>query len=261
MNDQGSPYIGPAIQAPVSVDRNSPVPIYHQLAEQMAKAIHDGVLHPGDHIEGEVALAGRLDISRPTVRRSIGELVARGLVVRRRGIGTTVSPQAVNRRGDHASLFDDLAASGLNPATKVIKLAFGQVDARVAAALNVDPSTPLVALERLRLVNHAPLAILRNWLTVPLRDLSVIDLEEHGLYELLRRRGIWPALAQQTIGSRTASAEEQRLLGLGRRSEPVLDVTQIAFAADSAPIEYGEHSYRSDRYRFEVTLKPIPSAA
>lgn len=259
-NNQGSPYIRPAVQAPVNVDRNSPVPIYHQLAEQLATAIHEGILQPGDFLEGEVSLARRFDISRPTVRRSIGVLVARGLVVRRRGVGTTVSPQAVHRRSDNGSLFDDLTAAGLEPATTVLRLAFGQVEPRIAHAMDLDPATPLVALVRLRLVNQVPMAILRNWLALPLRDLAVIDLEEHGLYELLRQRGIWPAVAQQTIGSRSATSDEHRLLGLGR-GEPILDVTQLAFDTDGRPIEYGEHSYRSDRYRFEVIVKPIPSAA
>ena len=36
-----------ARQLPLSIDRGSPIPLYHQLAEQLAKAIDEGVLRPG----------------------------------------------------------------------------------------------------------------------------------------------------------------------------------------------------------------------
>lgn len=156
------------VHAPLVLDHYSPVPLYHQLAEQLTTAIHEGVLQPGDHLEGEVALSERLDISRPTVRRSISQLVSQGLVVRRRGAGTTVAHRTMPRRGDNASLFDDLRAAGMEPTTNVLRLAFGQIDHRAATALHVDQGTPLVVVERLRLVNGTPLALLRNWLALPL---------------------------------------------------------------------------------------------
>ena len=76
---------------PVVIDRTSPVPLYHQLAEQLTDAVEGGQLKPGDQFENEMALAERLELSRPTVRRAIAELVDRGLLVRRRGVGTTVA--------------------------------------------------------------------------------------------------------------------------------------------------------------------------
>ena len=62
----------------VRIDRETPVPLYHQLAEQLSAAIASGELQPGDAFENEVAMAERLGLSRPTVRRAIQELVAQG---------------------------------------------------------------------------------------------------------------------------------------------------------------------------------------
>ena len=58
------------LQIPVTIDRSSPVPLYHQLYEQLSAAIETGRLKPGDAFENELALADRLQLSRPTVRRS-----------------------------------------------------------------------------------------------------------------------------------------------------------------------------------------------
>ena len=59
-----------ALQVKVMVDRQTPVPLYHQLAEQFSNAITVGQLRPGDAFENEIAVAERLQVSRPTVRRS-----------------------------------------------------------------------------------------------------------------------------------------------------------------------------------------------
>ena len=242
-----------ALRIPVTVDRDSPVPLYHQVAEQLAKAIHDGVLRPGDPFEKALSLAARLDMSRPTVRRSIGELVSRGLLVRRRGVGTTVAHAAVHRRNELTSLYDDLAADGRRPATRVVRFSVAEYSKRAAEALDLDPRTPLVYLERLRLMDGAPIAVLKNWLPPALGDLSAGELESFGLYDLLRRRGILPAVAHQTVGGRPAVPEERNLLGLGRL-DPVLTMTRRVYDSAGNAVEFGDHCYRADRYSFDVTV-------
>ena len=74
----------------VELERSSPVPLYFQVAQAFEKAILDGELKPGDRFENELALAKRLNLSRPTTRRAIQELVDKGMLVRKRGVGTQV---------------------------------------------------------------------------------------------------------------------------------------------------------------------------
>ena len=83
MSDDDHRREGSVRQVPVTIDRNSPVPLYFQVSEQVARAIRTGALQPGDPLENEVMLAERLGMSRPTIRRSMADLVDRGLVVRR----------------------------------------------------------------------------------------------------------------------------------------------------------------------------------
>ena len=46
----------------VRIDRETPIPLYHQLAEQLSAAIASGQLQPGDAFENEVAMADRLGL-------------------------------------------------------------------------------------------------------------------------------------------------------------------------------------------------------
>ena len=83
----------------VHLDRNSPVPLYFQVANQMESAIERR--RPGSRgscSDNEIALAERIGLSRPTIRQAIQELVDKGLLVRRRGVGTQVVHGAGDRR-------------------------------------------------------------------------------------------------------------------------------------------------------------------
>jgi DNA-binding GntR family transcriptional regulator len=244
----------PAMAAlPIQIDRTSPVPLYHQLAEQLTAAISSGTLRPGDPFENELAMADRLGLSRPTVRRAIAELVNKGLLVRRRGIGTTVANQMVHRRAELTSLYDDLMREGRKPRTDVLSLVCDAKDDRAAEALGLPPGTPLVAIVRLRYAGDMPLAIMRNWLPPALEDLTVAQLEEDGLYAVLRARGIRPTVARQRIGARNATTEERRTLHMSK-AEPLVTMTRSAYDADGSPVEFGDHCYRADQYSVEVIV-------
>ncbi|WP_328320210.1 GntR family transcriptional regulator [Kribbella sp. NBC_00382] len=238
---------------PIQIDRTSPVPLYHQLAEQLTAAISDGVLRPGDAFENELAMSDRLSLSRPTVRRAISELVNKGLLVRRRGIGTTVANQMVHRRAELTSLYDDLIREGRTPRTEVLSLVCSAQDDRAAEALSLPAGTPLVSIVRLRYAGDQPLAILRNWLPPAMNDLTTELLEADGLYAVLRARGIRPTVARQRIGARNATAEERRILHMSK-AEPLVTMTRSAYDADGSPVEFGDHCYRADQYSVDVIV-------
>src|SRR3712207_9522701 len=80
------------------LDHDSPVPLYYQAARALEEAIEDGRLPRGSKLDNELDLAERLGISRPTMRAALKQLVDKGLLVRRRGIGTMVAPRSEERR-------------------------------------------------------------------------------------------------------------------------------------------------------------------
>ena len=148
----------------VELDRSSPVPLYYQLAQAIEAAIRDGELAPGDRFENELALAKRLTLSRPTTRRAIQELVDKGLLVRKRGVGTQVVQNPVHRRVELTSLFDDLARAGQEPTTQLLDYRVGPPDEEVARELNLATDREVVSIHRLRCANGEPLAVMTNHL-------------------------------------------------------------------------------------------------
>ena len=103
----------------VVLDRSSPVPLYFQVATRLQEQIEGGELPVGGRLENEVELADRLGVSRPTMRKAIAYLVERGMLVRRRGVGTQIVHPKVRRPVELTSLYDDLAKTGRAPRTEI----------------------------------------------------------------------------------------------------------------------------------------------
>jgi GntR family transcriptional regulator len=229
------------------------VPMYYQVAQQLEHAIEAGELAPGTRLDGELALATRLGVSRPTLRRAIEYLVDRGYLVRRRAVGTQVVHPKVRRPVGLTSLYDDLTASRKDPRTTVLSLETAPASDRVAHALGLEDGQEVVAVERLRYADGQPLAVMRNWLPVGLVELDVGQLERSGLYRLMRAAGIGLHLASQTIGARGAGAAEAKLLQ-AHKGEPLLTMERTTYNENGQPVELGDHLYRASLYSFEIVL-------
>ncbi|MEV0972616.1 MULTISPECIES: GntR family transcriptional regulator [Microtetraspora] len=237
----------------IDLDRSSPVPLYFQVAEQIARAIQAGELAPGSRLDNEVLLADRLGLSRPTIRQAIQYLVDKGLVVRKRGVGTQVVHGQVKRAVELTSLYDDLRRVGQEPATRVLAIETVPADESTAGALGVATGTEVVRLERLRYAEGKPLALMHNWLPPGPASLTAEALEARGLYELLRAAGVRMRVAAQRIGARTATPAEVRLLE-ERRACPLLTMVRTTYDDQGRAVEHGSHVYRASHYSLEVTL-------
>ncbi len=187
----------------IPIERDSATPLYQQISQPLSELISSGQLVPGQLIEDEVAMANRLQVSRPTARRALEELVNRGLVIRRRRVGTRVAPRHVHRPLGLTSLYDDLQKSGYDIRTEVLSYEIVLADAEQAAQLKTAEDTETVRIRRLRYIDDSPLAIMANLIPTDVAP-SFRELNEQGLYACLRCRGINPYSAEQSIGARLA---------------------------------------------------------
>ena len=94
----------------LTVDLDSPVPVYEQIRTQVAALVSLGSLNPGDRLPSSRALARDLGVAVGTVQRAYRELEASGAVSSRPRTGTVVAAPAHRRSSvaDQQS-FADLA--------------------------------------------------------------------------------------------------------------------------------------------------------
>lgn len=251
MDETDSKAALPAMQ----LDKASPVPMYFQIAEGIREAIESGAIRSGQRLENEYRLSELLGVSRPTVRQAIQQLVQQGLLHRQRGVGTIVASRKIPRPVALTSLYDDLSASGRKPQTTVLAVEVCKPDPEVAKELGLGNDEQTVFVERLRFADGEPLAWMTNYLPMGLigRAITRAELEQSGLYEVLRQRGIRLAIAEQVIGARKATAREASLLHV-QRGATLITMTRVAYDGLGHAIEYGRHAYIADRYSVKMSL-------
>ncbi len=242
----------PIYEPAITLDRDSEVPLYQQIAKPIEEAILTGSLPAGAMIEDEVSMATRLDVARPTARRALQELAARGLLTRRRGVGTRVTPPHVHRPMKLSSLNDDLSEAGFHPTTKVLSYEVREATEDEAQQLGISPGEGMLSVRRLRFADNHPLAILTNFIPLDIAP-SWQELGEHGLYRCFATRGVEVTSARQVIGARGATTAEAEALG-ETEGAPLLTMERTGYAADGRIVEVGQHVYRPSLYSFHFTL-------
>lgn len=236
----------------VDIDRDSAVPLYQQIADPLEHAIISGEVTPGRLIEDEISMANRLEVSRPTARRALQELVNRGLLTRRRGVGTRVTPTQIHRPLELSSLNDDLVEAGYKPSTRVLSYEIIEAGPEETSMLGVNEGDGVLLSSRLRSVDGQPLAILTNHLPIDVAP-RWREMQDYGLYECFARHNIKIASARQKIGARQATAEEAELLTEEPKA-PLLTMARTAYTEDGRIIEVGNHVYRPSLYSFQFTV-------
>lgn len=238
----------------ITLERSSPVPLYYQLAQSIENAINTGILAPGDRLENELSLTTRLGLSRPTARQAIQELVNKGLLVRKRGVGTQVVRSQFSRDERLTSLNADLVRAGKVPSTRLLEFSVGPLDADVASALDANDITEqgFTRVRRLRLADEVPLAILTNHLPASFH-LTREVLEHRSLYATLQALGVNLKIAHQRISARLMTDEEAQLLD---EETPCacLTVDRIAYDDTGRFVEFGRHVYRAAHYTIQSNL-------
>jgi GntR family transcriptional regulator len=244
----------PVRELDITLERNSPVPLYYQVAQAIEHAINTGALAPGDRLENELSLTSRLGLSRPTARQAIQELVKKGLLVRKRGVGTQVVRSQFRRTEALSSLNEDIIKAGKIPSTRLLEYSVGPLDQDIRDAIDAAAvsESEFIKIRRLRLADDVPLAILTNYL--PTRfEITEENMQSKSLYACLRSLGVNLKIAHQQISARLMTDDEAELLD-AETPAACLTVDRIAYDDVGQFVEFGRHTYHAAQYSIQSSL-------
>jgi GntR family transcriptional regulator len=228
----------------------------HRLYLFLKERIVSGALPPGQRLPSEPRLAAAHGLSRVTIRRALDGLSRDGLISRRPGSGTFVTPTAVSPPvvADLANMLAHLTRMGR--ATRVRLLSFGYVTppVAIATALVLGRSERAQHALRVRTLDGVPFSYLSTH--VPERigtTYSEADLRATPLLDLLERSGVVAHKADQTISATLAGPEAAAALEVEIGS-PLLSLTRVVFGADGRGIEHLVALYRPDMHTFHMHM-------
>lgn len=211
----------------MKLDKRSTVPLYAQLKDLLSERIASGVWLKGQQIPSELALCEELDLSRPTVRQAIAELVNEGLLIIQKGKGTfvTAEPERIELKAYSPFYFSILSARSITdfpfdaiekvPVTSEIEKVFG------AAVCEQSPQFWQLGftLDEDR-VPYASCRVLIPVLMFP--DLGADIRAGKRMVDITANRYAYlPQKAQGSLMLRPSSLDEARQLDLSRGT-PVL---------------------------------------
>lgn len=232
-------------------DGDNATPLYQQLANKLACHIRNGYWQPNQTLPSERALAENLQLSRVTARKALHSLCEIGLLTRKRGSGTYITPKLEQTLTRLSNFSDELRQRGFCPGSTWLSRDTGIANSEEILALGISPYTMVTRLKRLRTADKVVMAIEST--TIPSFYLPDPSVEIDGLYDYLELIKLAPSRALQRISAVNASPEQARLTGL-KPHTPMLLITRIAYLPSGAAIEL-THSYcRSDYYDFVVEL-------
>jgi GntR family transcriptional regulator len=235
-------------------DRQSPMPLYYQLASAIRERIRAGALCPGDQLPAERELAREAGISRMTARQALADLAQSGDVVVRHGVGTFVAAPKLTHDTLHLLGFtEEMERQAGAVSSRVLECAVVVPPAAVAAALALADGAEAVHVVRLRSTQETPLLLETSY--VPRAACPGLEDEDFGrqsLYSLLELRyGHRLQSARQTIEAAPASAYESDLLGVAEGASTLV-LEGVTTTDSGRPIEWFRAVYRADRVKFAV---------
>lgn len=232
-------------------DSDSATPLYLQLCNKLATAIHSGIWQPDEALPSERTLATELNISRVTARKAIDLLCERGLLTRKQGSGTFITPKLEQPLSRLTNFSEELRQRGFVPGSQWISRETGIAAPEEILSLGLSPNTMVARLKRLRTADNVVMAIEST--TVPSQLLPNPKLVTDSLYGYLETLGAAPTRALQHIRAINATADQAKLAGI-KNGAAMLFITRVGYHANGTAIEL-THSYcRSDYYDFVAEL-------
>jgi GntR family transcriptional regulator len=226
------------------------------LARLHELAGHDGRLPT----EGE--LAAMFNVSRTTVRSAVGALVARGLIVRRQGLGSFVSQarRIANPLDEALDFSEIIRRNGCTPSIKYLNAEVVTVDQPLAALLNL---TGRLALQRraIYFADDEPVIYCINtipgWVLSPaqMQELAAVPAVSEPIYDFLAQAcGQRVELSPATIWSAVA-----RTCGLPEHvfdpSTPLLVIEEVGYNTANQPVLHSLEHYPGRSMRFELVRR------
>jgi len=165
-------------------------PAYLRLAGNIKQMIASGQYRPGSKIPSEANISRDYSLSPMTVRQAVGLLVEQGLLQRVHGSGTYVCGPDWTKASFGLEGLLEILHNKNDLSIKIIKAGIASAKAKAAAALGLEPGSPIVALKRLVSYQGKPLLLNNASLRFdPRSPIVESELEVSSLYGLFTGEG------------------------------------------------------------------------
>jgi GntR family transcriptional regulator len=250
-----------------SIDRQSSVPYYEQLASVLEQRITGGQIASGARLPSENELCGEFGLSRATVRQALRHLESHGFAHRVPGRGVFASEPGSDRgwviQGPEGFLENAISHQNRSVTTRVLRAGAIPLPAHACRSLEVPDGTVGFELVRLRTLDGSAALYSVNY-SPP--DLIAVIAGAHdvlagraSLSQLLASAGYQLGEAHRAIRAVAASEEIAGYLAVSPGA-PLLHIRSTSWTSEGRRYDVYDTWVRSDVIPLEVNVSAIGGA-
>lgn len=242
------------ILAGFSVDHNSAIPLHKQVEDLLRELIKNPIYAKGALLPKEVDMSKRLGISRNTIRQATNKLVHENLLIRKKGVGTTVARQTLTSKLDNwFSFSQEMHEKGLEFVNYSLRSGSVRATADVARHLQIERGKKVIKLERLRGLKDGPFVYFISYFHPRIGFTGKEDFTRH-LYEIMEQDyATIPSVSKEEIKAILADEFISEQLG-SKVGDPILFRKRVVCDPGERPIEYNLGYYRADRFSYLIDI-------
>lgn len=230
-------------------------PLYRNIAAQLLSEFSSGNRSTDVALPSETSLQRMFGASRTTVRRALSELQSAGMVMTRRGVGSTIVADKINQPiASRVHFRSETATRNARPQIRVLGYVARQATTAEIARLGGPPERMVGELCRLLLLEGQPVIHQRTVLSLPNpEDLTALQFENVSLYGLLRRRfGLSISTISKTLEAIGTPADIAKLLSV-QPNAAAFRIQRLGSTPNGSVVELSTNIVRGDRYYFSYS--------
>ena len=233
------------------IERETAVPLYLQIADDIRNKIKSGELTENSRIPTEAELSQSYQVSRITIRKALEILEDEEILVRRQRLGTFVSARKMSRSLNCFMGFTkSCELSGKKAETRLLSAELVRAMPSDVKRLQIQAEDQVISIRRLRYCDGEPVILEENHFPKKYAYLLAENLNG-SLNGLLQDHGVELSNGSKTIGVCYATRDEARLLKI-KENDALIISRDIAYDAENQPVYSSKEIINAERYEYKI---------
>ncbi|OHX64328.1 GntR family transcriptional regulator [Flammeovirga pacifica] len=238
----------------IAINHNSALPLHKQIETILRDLIDSGEYDKGKLFPKEVDISNRLGVSRNTVRQAINTLVMDGLLIRKKGVGTTVAEKKIQTKlSEWHSFTQEMNSKGIPFQNYKVQLSTVKANEEQALQLSVEEGKEIMQLERIRGDKDAPFVYFVSWFH-PKIQFSDQETFETPLYDIIEEQSniVLTKSSEELVAM---LANEDLAIDLKVKvGSPILFRKRAVADPGGRVMEINHGYYRADRFTYQIEI-------
>ena len=222
---------------------------WKQISDDIETSIKDKTWKPGDKLPTEMELAKTYRVNRHTIRRSVHELVEKGLVSVEQGRGMFIPDYVLDYKLAKRTRFSEVVSSQNKfPGGRILSGEVTKANKKVSEALTMRLERKVCLLRTIRELDGVPIVLATHYFSASRFPDFLERFEEFkSVSKTLDSYGLGNYERQSTnISARMPNTEEIASLKQPA-NRPVLITESVNVDNSGEPIEFGISAFSADR--------------